>query len=367
MFKLFTSSITSLAPTFPQRGRHAGLLLALLAGSLGSQAQPIAAARPQPGTPLLRSLAARPALSQATQVLRQELALTANDELRPLRTETDELGLVHQRFQQYYRGVKVEHGQLSVHARTGHIEALSGELLRAAAMPAVQPALSEGTALQHALQAVGAKVYQWQVPGEEQALRAATHDAKATYVPKGELVLVRDYRQPAASAPLVLAWKFNIYAHQPVSRALIYVDAQTGQVVLRDAIIKHVNATGTGATRYLGPRAIYADQFGGGYRLRESVHGKGVVTLNCKKSNSYSAAVDFMDNDNNWTAAEYDNANFDNASLDAHVGAQTTQDYWTSVHGRDSYDDKGSVLLNYVHYDDVPGGAGYENAYWNGV
>ena len=343
------------------------MLLALLAGSLVSQAQPIAGSRPQPGTPLLRALATRPSLSQAPQVLRQELALTTNDELRPLRTETDELGMVHQRYQQYYRGVKVEHGELSVHARTGRIESLSGELLRAATMPAVQPALSEASALQQALQAVGAKVYQWQVPGEEQALRATTHNAKATYQPKGELVLVRDARQAAATAPLVLAWKFNIYAHQPVSRALLYVDAQTGQLVLRDAIIKHLDATGTGATRYLGPRPIYADQFGGGYRLRESVHGKGVVTLNAKKSNSYAAAVDFVDNDNNWTAAEYDNANFDNAALDAHVGAQVTQDYWTTVHGRDSYDNKGSVLLSYVHYDDVPGGAGFENAYWNGT
>ncbi|GAB3865783.1 hypothetical protein GCM10028824_05170 [Hymenobacter segetis] len=367
MPQFFTQFTTLKATVALRRGRAAGVLLALLAGSLASQAQPIAGLSPQAGAPLLRSIKARPALSQALQVLRQELALTTNDELRPLRTETDELGMVHQRFQQYYRGVKVEHGELSVHARTGRIESLSGELLRAAAMPAVQPGLSESMALQHALQSVGAKVYQWQVPGEEQALRATTHNAKATYLPKGELVLLPDTRQALASAPLVLAWKFNIYAHQPVSRALIYVDAQTGQVVLRDAIIKHLNATGTGATRYLGPRAIYADQFGGGYRLRESVHGKGVVTLNCKKSNSYSAAVDFVDNDNSWTAAEYDNANFDNAALDAHVGAQTTQDYWTTVHGRDSFDDKGSVLLNYVHYDDVPGGAGYENAYWNGT
>jgi bacillolysin len=367
MTKTFTQSLANQALRAWWRARTAGVLLALLAGSLPGQAQSIANARPPAGNLLLRQLATRPALSQAAQVLRQELALTANDELRPLRTETDELGMVHQRFQQYYRGVKVEHGELSVHARTGRIELLSGELLRAAAMPAVQPALSEATALQHALQAVGARVYQWQVPGEEQALRATTHDATATYVPKGELVLLRDARQAPASAPLVLAWKFNIYAHQPVSRALIYVDAQTGQVVLRDAIIKHVNATGTGATRYLGTRPIFADQFGGGYRLRESVHGKGVVTLNCKKSNSYAAAVDFVDNDNNWTAAECDNANFDNAALDAHVGAQVTQDYWTTVHGRDSYDDKGSVLLNYVHYDDVPGGAGYENAYWNGI
>ena len=364
---LQTNTPTSFSNELRSGSRRLALGIGLFLGSLATWAQvPANRALPPAGSPLLRALSARPALSQAPQVLRQELALTPADELRPLRTETDELGFQHQRYQQYYQGIKVEHGTMSVHARTGRIESLSGELLRPAAMPALQPALPEATALQHALHSVGARVYKWQVPGEDAALRAQTHDPRATYAPKGELVLVGDYRRPQAGRPLVLAWKFNIYAQQPVSRALIYVDASSGQVVLRDAIIKHVNATGTGATRYLGTRPIFADQFGGGYRLRESVHGKGVVTLNALRSNVYGAAVDFVDNDNNWSAAEYNNANYDNAALDAHVGAQTTQDYWTTVHGRDSYDNKGSVLLSYVHYDDVPGGAGFENAYWNG-
>ena len=367
MVKTLTLSLNQATITTPARGnlrRSAGIGFLLLLGAFAGRAQQLPKPAAAAGT-LLRPLADRPAMAQVQPVLRRELALSPADDLRLLRTETDEQGYVHERFQQYYQGVKVEHGVVSAHGRAGRIELLSGELERAA-MPAVQPALSEATALQRALQAVGARSYKWQFPGEEQALKATSHNPAATYAPKGELVLVSDFRQPEAARPLVLAWKFNIYAQQPVSRALIYVDAQSGQVVLRDAIIKHLNATGTGATRYLGQRAIYADQFGGGYRLRESIHGKGVVTLNALKSNNYGAAVDFVDNDNNWTAGEYNNANYDNAALDAHVGAQVTQDYWTTVHGRDSFDDKGSVLLNYVHYDDVPGGAGFENAYWNG-
>ena len=360
-------------PTYFTNGLRSGsrrlaLGMALCLGSLATWAQaPAARLMPPAGELLLRALPTHPALSQAPQVLRQELALTPADELRLLRTETDELGFVHQRYQQYYQGVKVEHGVMSVHAQGGRLESLGGALERNAVMPSVVPALSEAGALQRALQTVGARVYMWQLPAEERALKTQQANPQASYAPKGELVLVGDYRQPAATRPLVLAWKFNIYAQQPISRDLIYVDARSGQVVLRDAIIKHLNVTGTGTTRYLGQRPIFADQFGGGYRLRESVHGKGVVTLNALKGNSYAAGVDFVDNDNNWTAAEYNNANFDNAALDAHVGAQTTQDYWTTVHGRDSYDNKGSVLTSYVHYDDTPGdGVGYENAFWNG-
>jgi len=367
----FTESIASLLNSSRRLKRRLllapSLLLAVSAGAPAWAQAPAARTQPAPKEGFtLRPLATRPALSQAPEVLRRELGLGASDELRLLRRETDELGYVHERFQQYYQGVKVEHGAMSLHAKAGRVESLSGELLRRPAMPAVQPALSEAAALQQALRAVHARVYKWQVPGEERALKKMTANPAASYAPRGELVLVGDFRQPEATRPLVLAWKFNVYAQQPLSRELVYVDARTGQVVLRDAVIKHVNATGSGTTRYLGQRPIYADQFASGYRLRETVHGKGVVTLNAQRSLNLGAAVDFVDNDNNWTAAEYDNANFDNAALDAHVGAQVTQDYWTTVHGRDSFDDKGTILTNYVHFDDVPGGAGYENAFWNG-
>ncbi|UOQ98714.1 FG-GAP-like repeat-containing protein [Hymenobacter sp. 5317J-9] len=330
---------------------------------------------------LLALLAAAPAVAQVVvgraaptvearkQVLRDALHLAPNTDLRPTATEPDPLGFVHEQYQVYYQGVKVEHGLLRVHSRAGKVESISGETLQPAAGLAVQPRLSEAAALQRALAVVGARTYKWQLPAEEAVLQQQTGKPTATYQPEGELVLVGDFRQPEAGRPLVLAWKFNIYAHEPVSRAWYYVDAQTGQVVLRDAIIKHANAPGaTFATRYVGTRTSITDNTGSGYRLRETATSRGVTTLNVRKGNTFSAAVDFVDNDNNWTAAEHNNANFDNAALDAHLGAQATQGYWASVHGRDSYDDRGSVLLSYVHYDETPTStAGTDNAYWNGT
>jgi Zn-dependent metalloprotease len=91
-----------------------------------------------------------------------------------------------------------------------------------------------------------------------------------------------------------LAWKFDVYATQPVSRNYIYVDAINGKIILRDAIIKHADGKnekpftssvkpdktpevsneghiqniipwlsptaselGTGTTRYAGTRSFY--------------------------------------------------------------------------------------------------------------
>lgn len=313
--------------------------------------------------------AGRPSAADGAFVLREQLGLGQNEQMRPVRLETDELGFTHQKFEQYYQGVKIEHATYTVHARKGAVESLSGDYEKVGQL-STTPGLSASAALGRALASIGAKKYMWQDAAEEAGLKQQTGNPAASYQPQGELVIVRDFRQGAETGPLVLAWKFDIYAQAPVSRAYYYVNAQTGDVVLRDAIIKHATtaaATATFATAYSGTRSLATETTTGGYRLREYTRGLGIETYNCKKGNSYTAATDFIDADNNWTAAEYNNANFDNVAGDAHFGAQATYDYWKAVHARNSYDNAGAKIKSYVHYDDTPSTtAGYENAYWNG-
>ncbi|UOQ98754.1 M4 family metallopeptidase [Hymenobacter sp. 5317J-9] len=290
------------------------------------------------------------------QVLRQQLGLTNADQMVQRTVETDQIGYTHQKFAQFYQGIRVEHADYTVHSKGGTVESISGDFEKISGL-STTPSLGESAALTKALAHVGARKYMWQT----------TEANAAEFAPQGELVIVRDGRQNAETGPLVLAWKFNVYAAQPISRSYVYVDARSGQVVLQDNIIKHAAATGTFATAYSGSRTIADGTTTGGYFLRETTRGLGIQTFNCKKSNSYTSATDFIDADNNWTSAEYNNANFDNVAGDAHVGAQATYDYWKNVHGRNSYDNAGAVIKSYVHFDDVPGGAGYENAYWDGV
>ncbi|WP_324674592.1 M4 family metallopeptidase [Hymenobacter sp. GOD-10R] len=304
-------------------------------------------------------------LSEARKALTDQLQLTKNDQVLQTKAETDQLGFVHERFDQYYRGIKVEHASYSVHARQGTIESISGHFAPIKELN-VTPSLTATAALQRALDYVDARKYMWQDATEEANLRQDKNDLAATYKPTGELVIVTPPSEAGTAKP-VLAWKFNVYAQQPVSRAYIYVDAQTGQVVMKDDIIKHAGATGSFATAYSGTRSLADETTTGGYRLREYTRGLGIETYNCKKSNSYTSATDFIDADNNWTAAEYNNTNYDNVAGDAHFGAQATYDYWKAVHGRNSFDNAGAKIKSYVHFDDQPGGAGYENAFWDGT
>ena len=317
--------------------------------------------------------------TNAQQVLRQQLNLGSKDELRPARTEVDELGFSHQRFQQYYQGVRVEHADYLVHARQNQVVSVNGDFEAVPQQLSVQPSLSAADALGRALASIGAQRYMWQEPGMDAVLQDQTGNAKATYRPTGELVLVRDNRGLTDNTgPLVLAWKFDVYAAAPVSRAYYYVQAHTGELVLRDDIIKHAThaakgtkgtkattataATATFATAYSGTRSLADETVTGGYHLKEYTRGNGIETYNMKKGTNYNSAVDFVDADNNWTAAEYNNATYDNVAGDAHFGAQSTYDYWKAVHSRNSYDNAGAKIKSYVHYSNA-----YENAYWDGT
>ncbi len=274
------------------------------------------------------------------------------------RTESDKNGTGFEVFQHYYNDIKVEFSEYRVHSRNGSPVSLSGNKFFTSAA-AKSPSLDEATALNAALKFVNAKQYKWETEGK-------------AYEPKGQLVYVPNYFTQVGAERMrpVLAYKFDIYAATPVSRDHIYVDAKTGKIVLSNAIIKHAaaltpapaEANGTGASRYSGTLNIKTDSYNGSYRLRDYSRGNGIETYDMNTSTNYNNAVDFVDNDNNWSAAEWNNAQKDNAAIDAHWGAQMTYDYFQQKHGRNSYNNAGATIKSYVHFD-----SNYDNAFWDGV
>lgn len=326
--------------------------------------------------------------ADSKQTLRTFVYTQPKDEIKELSSKKDQLGFTHEKFQQYFSGIKVEYGVFSVNKKNDVIQSLNGEYLPLDENFSTKPILSEQAALQKAMNYIGAQKYMWQDP-ENEAFAKKT-EKSGTFYPKGELVIVQNYLGADKESKMkpTLAYKFNIYAVSPLSRDYVFVDAKTGIIVHKDAIIKHCNnlthnhsaiklsqpnseysiladANGTAATRYSGTRAIVADSYNGSYRLRESA--RGIQTYDMNMGINYNAAVDFTDNDNNWTSAEHNNAAKDNAALDAHWGAEMVRDYWTVKHGRNSFDDNGAITKSYVHFDLVEYGyPNNDNAFWNG-
>lgn len=296
--------------------------------------------------------------ANSKQAIKNYLKASINNDFKPEKNEKDALGFSHTKHQQYFKGIKVEFGTYVTHSRNGFIETMNGDFKKVSDDFDTKASISEALALSNAVSAVGASEYMWQTEDAAEYYSKV----KSKYLPKGELVIVENFQGLTKADKIKprLAWKFDIYATQPLSRANVYIDAKNGEWIFSDAVIHHAAAPGTFATRYSGTQSSTTDSFTGGFRLRDVSRGLGVETYNMRKGTNYNRAVDFTDANNQWT--EYANTNKDNAALDAHLGAQNTYDYFKNVHNRNSYNNAGAKIRSYIHYSN-----NYVNAFWDGT
>jgi bacillolysin len=307
------------------------------------------------------------------QIFKDQLGLTANSSFSKIKTEIDKLGIAHEKYQLFHNGIKVEFATYTLHSSAGKIKSMNGEFYKTELLNSI-PRLTKDQAFAKALQQIGAQKYLWETPEDAKLFHYQKPDGELVWLP----ILEAD-NSNTKDTPLRLAYKFDIYATSPVSRGEIYIDAITGETLFYNAIIKHLGeyshsktgtklnnqrkmvSTATADTRYTGSVTIQTTLSGANYILADATRGNGINTYNMLKGTNYNSAVNFTDADNNWTAAEYNNANKDNGAFDAHWGAEKTYDYWYTVHGRNSFDNAGATIKSYVHYD-----VAYDNAYWNG-
>lgn len=298
----------------------------------------------------------RIAHNNAIETLRPALKMNFADGMRSKGPVKDEIGYTHERFSQTYNNLRVENGEYIVHSKNGVVQSANGMWFDGITLN-TNASLSNNDAVAKAVAFVGASQYKWQLPAEEAMYKLVSHNESATYYPNGELVIIcrggdilkKDY---------VLAWKLDIYAHEPMSRQWIFVDANTGEIVHVKNRIHHIDTPASGVTMYSGTQNFTCDNFGSGqYRLRESGRGQGIQTLNLNNGTNYGAATDFTNTSTTWT----NTANDDHVGNDAHWGAEGTYDFYLLEMGRNGLDGSGMEMFSYVHYSN-----NYNNAFWDG-
>ncbi len=286
-------------------------------------------------------------------------------------------GLTTHRYKQFFGKIPVEHGSYTIVEKENMIQYMMGDFYEVDRNYNITPAIDENTALIKALNSVSAQKYKWEIAGEELFIKKETGDPAATFYPKGELVLVENFENKTEEldGKLHLAFKFDVYAHEPHSRHHIYVDANTGEILFKENRILDCHsgetaqenlpgsAIATADSRYSGTVNMPTKFVGASYRLEAELATEGypLHTFDMNNGTNYGNAVEITDADNNWTAAEFPNATYDNAALDAHWGAAVVYDYWKTEHNRFSYDDNNAVILSYVHFN-----VNYNNASWDG-
>ena len=269
--------------------------------------------------------------------------------------QTDALGFTHYRYAQTYKGLPVENAMYIVHVKNGLVTAMSGEIAvdfdnyRNAAVTA---SLSEKQGITIALKRVAAREYMWQDPHMEQRLKEQTRNPNASFKPKAELVWFST-SEDLNPRNLRLAYKVDVYAKEPLSRADYFIDAQTGDYLGKKDKLCYTDAVGTAATAYSGSQSIHSDYTGSSYRLRDLTKGNGIITLHGESS---SKGKDYTSSSANWTLS-----GTSQAALDAHYGVSQTYAFYKANFNRNSYDNAGAALYSYVNISGT-----VDNAYWDG-
>ena len=287
------------------------------------------------------------------------LSLDAASDLILSKSENDDLGNTIYRFSQTYKGIPIEGSMYIVQTKAGKAIGLSGELVTEFPAELQSRSSSANIAVKQAIDAAvnfaGAKEYMWQNPNLEQRIKDQTGNAKASYYPTAKLVWYNSNPEDESLNPkhLTLAFKVDVYAHQPLSRAYYFVDAQTGKVLGKNDILNTSDATGTMNTYWSGSQTLHSDLFNGSYRLRDLTKGNGVITLHGEsgqRGNDYTSA-----------SANWNLTGADQAAMDAHFGVSSTYSFYSKVFHRNSYDGLGTALYSYVNDPTY-----IDNAFWDG-
>lgn len=292
------------------------------------------------------------------EVKKADFELAGTDRMQ-LKSVSDKHGRSLATYQQIHNSVPVEGAVYKVRENKTKIDAF-GEISKNLPTNSKYK-VNASQALENALKMVNAKEYVWQ----SKKLSALVHKEIKTK-PEGELV----YVGPNFSSELKeyhLAWKFDIFATNPQSSQTMYVDADSGKIILKIDLSRDVHIAGQnigkGKARYAGNVTFNTKQYADGYHL-ESLQGKygvPIYTLNMNHADFPSDEIltEYVDEDNNWN--DLYNKDHDEAAIDIHWGLQKSVEYYEEKFDRNSVDDKGMTIFGLAHL-----GNKVENASWTG-
>lgn len=256
----------------------------------------------------------------------------------------DDLGYTHKTFKQSINDINIEFSNIKVHFKDGKVLIINGDYVLS--IDVVKPKISQEEAFNIAIGSFKEQNFIW-----DESETTDYYPTVSREKPLGQLVyLFRNEEVENLEKP-ILAYKFDIFNTSPIQHEWVYVSAENSDIVLR--INRVCNINGTAETRYSGTKTISTEAISNGFRLVES--GTSRCEIETRVDGNF-----LIDNDNNWTATEYDNADIEQAALDIHWGAEMFFDYFKQNFNRNSLDDNGHILSAY--YSTTP----LDNAFWSG-
>ena len=325
------------------------LFVALLCLSSCARREPmqmwdIAAPVSTPGWVVFKPDARIPAAEVFTRY-RAAFHLTPDSSMRRLSTEIDELGVQHDRYQQYFRNTKVEGAEFTVHAKDGIALKANGQLATDFAPAQTTARISEQQARAIAKGVAPSPKYYDEATFAQDLLRPLA--SLPDYQPVGELLF---RRRSDANQAYDLAWMFKLYTVDLQSSRQVYVDAATGAVIVAFPLL-HNCATGSGNTTFRNNQRFNTRNSNGAFNLVDDCNGTLLTGRHKNPDKTFSV---LSDADNDWN----DGSRSDVTSFWA-LGV--AYDYFRLVHNRMSFDGKNGpmVISNDFEEANARGGNGF--------
>ncbi|MEO7272606.1 MAG: hypothetical protein ABIX28_19980, partial [Vicinamibacterales bacterium] len=261
------------------------------------------------------------------------------------RSDTVLLGRTHERYQQYYSGIRVVGGELTRQTSSGVTTSIFGEL-QAVAGIADRPALSADVARER-FRSISDQDFPDSRPVELVVL-ATTEGGHA------------------------LAYTTHVWSNGSWLRT--YLDASTGAVVLQYSDLQTQAAVGTGTGVLGDTKKISTNQQSGRYVADDQLRPPTLITYDMQ--GNLARALNYLyfsyrpvASD---TASDADNLWTDAANVDAHVYLGYTYDYYFKRFGRKGLDDRNVPIYAIAHpvrradYFSLPSSTDpyFANAFW---
>ncbi|HVH42202.1 MAG TPA: M4 family metallopeptidase [Labilithrix sp.] len=278
-------------------------------------------------------------------LLRQHRALfnmrEPERELSLERSDVDELGMTHVRFQQISHGVPVAGSELAAHYDDrGRLAAIQANYIPGLDELDVNPTLTPEAALAAAKSSVFA--------------RSAGITGADLEVEPAKLVI---FARGEAPPRLAFEQTIRVNASDALAIWIVTVDAKTGEVIDMLDNLQFVTATSPGALGDM--KSFEVSPASGGFVMSDATSGVSIETYTAKNEASLANLGDPVTSTslNEWDRVPAGAG----SAVDAHVHALAVRNYYRDKHDRNGLDGVGSPMLSTVHV-----GKNLENAFWNG-
>ena len=253
--------------------------------------------------------------------LNEWLGLSAEHTFIEFSTKKDDLGITHQNFQQFYKGILIDGSAVMLHAKDGIANSINGMISNVESFE-IRSSITAAVAKNKAMTALNATKLINEYPIEMVIIKHTTERSSETK----------------------LAFKVRIDASDPIQMVEVFVDANSGKILQKINLIAHADEPGTGLTVYRGQKAITVDNHEGAFRLRDAA--RNIQTYDATGA-TFANNIGFQ-NYNDFTNST-SNYSLVNPAVDAHWGMEKTYDFYMTTFNRNSYDNLGSPIKNFVN------------------